>query len=121
MVTPHATPSLNTMTTHVCTPMHAHTHYPRMLMCTRPCTPAHLHHHTPSHTLARPPTHGLAHSLMASAIHSTGDGPRNTWDRGWHETTQATSGVAHSPDDRQCNDPSRHPYFFLDKSPCRLP
>ena len=23
--------------------------------------------------------------------------------------------------DMKCNDPSRHPYFFLDKSSCRLP
>jgi len=23
--------------------------------------------------------------------------------------------------DARCNDPSRHPYFFLDKSSCRLP
>jgi len=40
---------------------------------------------------------------MAGAIHGTGDGLRDTWDSGWRETTWATSGAAHSPDDRQCN------------------
>ena len=58
-------------------------------------------------TMAQPP----AQSTSTSTSTSTGTTPANVL-RSLQQALRRHAG---------CNDPSRHPYFFLDKSSCRLP
>src|SRR5882672_6906547 len=54
----------------------------------------------------------LAHLVRADVRNRRGDGTRTSHGDATERTAE---------DDPPCNDPSRHPYFFLSKSSYRLP